>query len=342
MCSCTNHTSVDTLNYSGFHIENLLHCDGEEFNSSFSFTFPSEILLTDSLIIIMSPQGSLQIFHLFEKSSGRHITSVGSKGRGPGETIMPEAMFVDQERSLLSVYDGQFRKIVNYDLGKATRKEPYSNEDINTARFTDSLNSQFYSETVQKIGSDFLVKGRSNSTRFLKIDEYGATLLSESIPHLVKDSEENNALWSFSSKWKVKPDSKKIVIGTYIGGVIQIANINSQSIYSDTLIGFERPIYKVVDGAKPKWVTHTKETIFGFEDISVTNDCIYAIRSNPYFDAEKGDKTYVYILDWDGAKKGMLSFDDWVYCGAIDDTNSTFYALAQKGDNYVLMKYNIK
>lgn len=342
MWSCTNQTSIEKpLRYSGFHIENPQYCYGEEINSSFGFTFPSEILLTDSLIIVMSPEGSSQILHLFEKSSGQHITSIGSKGRGPGEVIMPEAMCIDKN-NLLSVYDGQFGKIVTYDLTKAIRKEPYVNEDINISKYTNSLNSQFYSETAQKLGSDFIVKGRSNTTRFLKINEHNATLLTETIPRIVEDSEENNAIWSFSSKWKIKPDSKKIVIGTYIGGVMQIADINSYGIRSDTLLAFEKPIYKIVDGAKPKWITHTKETVFGFEDISVTNDYIYAIKSNPYFNTEKGDKTYVYVIDWNGIKRGVLSFDNWIYCGVVDDTNSTFYALAEKEDNYVLMKYNIK
>jgi len=67
---------------------------------------------SDKLFILSGGVRDVFVFDL----SGRFITKIGAKGRGPGEYIVPMSFSIDYQRNIISILDIAQKKIINYDL----------------------------------------------------------------------------------------------------------------------------------------------------------------------------------------------------------------------------------
>ena len=68
---------------------------GEVLNNEFMFSWPKDILITDSLIVIHDSYIQKYGLHIFRKRDGQWLKSFGCRGRGPGEYIIINSVSLD-------------------------------------------------------------------------------------------------------------------------------------------------------------------------------------------------------------------------------------------------------
>ncbi len=148
------------------------------------------------------------------------------------------------------------------------------------------------------------------------------------IPGLDLNESTERMYFLTQSLWDIRPDGKKMIIGTTIGSILEILDIENSGIKSSVTKCFQKPIFDIQNGQ----IVFTNQTIFGFACISVTDKYIYATIhgiSNP----TEFPRT-IYVFDWNGNLKKKFNTGRQICTFAADQDNSKLYALAinEKGE----------
>lgn len=127
------------------------------------------------------------------------------------------------------------------------------------------------------------------------------------------------------SHWAITPDEKKIVRATSIGGVVQCYTIEGNEVKEGWSKLFFPPIYKLVEGAKPAWITWCEDSQMGFDNLYVTNQYIYLLL-NGKFAKDKPFANEVLVMDWSGNIIKRYVLDKTVNAIAVDENKRIIYA----------------
>jgi len=308
---------------------------GHAFIDSFMFSGPHDMMIADSLLIIHDADRQEFPLHIFNKKTGEYIKSFGKTGIGPGELKISESAMYDKDSNSITLYDPNLRKIVSYSLNGILQKEAPLFEEVmlkNTPNFI---------RQCMRYQDMYFLQGNNDQMRFgILSHEDSLSVLWSQYPRLVTDKEENWAIWGYSSKWKLKPDASKMVITTYIGTAIEILNVNQPwKIDRSIVIPIHKPIYKLAQGAKPKWVTTDDETIIGIDKVFVTDHFIYvSIYGVPL---NKMEKTFpkLLVFDWKGNPVVEYSFQERITAFAVDENNRVIYASIDDDSSVKQYKY---
>ncbi|MDR1273830.1 MAG: 6-bladed beta-propeller [Odoribacteraceae bacterium] len=284
---------------------------------------------------------------IFNKRTGERLAGFGLKGRGPGELLFPSPISYDRDNRLLVVFEANLNKIIRYDLGKVLSGagDFYSEIRLNPREmFGEKPN--FISD-ARPYKEAYMIRSKTDQMRFgiLGHDGKAKTMYTRFLP-LVEDKEENWALFSYSTQWAIKPDQTKMVYATYIGGVMEIFNINEERFALDTACYFYEPIYSPSEGVVPKWLVTRDETIVGFERVDATDDYIYALVVGEAYppDAVESRKK-LFVFDWNGNAYKQYVFPPGIRpeSVAVDEEQGCIYAIVVKdGLTEFLCKFSIK
>lgn len=316
--ACTN--SLPT--YKAFEYQSPILLEGVLLNNTFIFSDPAEIVFVDSLLIVHDSQKQDYCFHIFDSRNGNFIKSFGSKGRGPGEIIFPESMNYSSNRQALTTYDPNLKKIVLYHIEQIlNNEEPYYSE-------IKTLESPGLIYQALPYKNNFILRGCDSKMRFGVLDSLNKVIpLYTDFPKIVPSEEENWAIANYVPQCAISPNGTKMVSATYIGGIFEIFNIKQNQISADTIQFYYQPIYKIVQGFKPKWIGTTPETIIGCHNICVSNNLIYSI-----YEGESAKKDHIHkkliLFNWKGEIFKQYCFkegDPISIC--VDETNKDFYCI---------------
>lgn len=290
----------------------------EMLNDSFMLARPQKLFLADSLLIVADATCGDNLFYVFRASDGSFLKGGGRRGEAPGEVLSFDKIHLDSQKRVV-YWDMYKSKLIFYDI-----KELLSDS---VRYFTETaLNRGEVQNTslldVIPLESGYLYNGNT----VYHIGFYGtsnsidAPLLPD-IPSL----EIARAIMNRSCL-EVSPDGKLAVQSTLIGGVVRCYNLDSLRVKEKWLKLFFPPVYKVVEGANPTWITWKQESQMGFEDLCVTNRHVYLLL-NGKFAKDKPYANEILVMDWDGnvIKKYQLDCD--IKTMAVDESNGFVYGI---------------
>jgi hypothetical protein len=305
---------------------------GSVLNDTFLFSFPRDMFLVDSLLIVRDSQKST--LNIFNKNTGEHLASFANRGRGAGEVLAVSNVNLCGDNSIM-IFDSQTKKIVIYDIGKVL-----GGIIPNYTEFSvENTENVVWSVLPYKNG--FILGGNDSRMRYGIYDPISSEthVAYTDFPTLVKDEEENWSAWQYSVNWRVKPDQTKMAVGTYIGMSMAVLDLKDGAITADTLVRMREPLYSISQGVKPKWITHDQTTLFGFRDMYVTDNYIYTIM---YPAVPATDRTnLIGVFDWNISPIKQYELDNTILTFAVDEPNNTIYAVEYEDGEIFISKFDM-
>ena len=291
-------------------------------------------MILDSLLVIHDSYKQVECFHIFRKNDGMHIRSFGRKGRGPGE-FKDISSVNNNYDGTITVYDPNYKKIVKFDILNVLQdRKPYFTE------YTVLKAPNFITQTLL-YKNNFIVKGNDNKLRYGFWDSSNEIFhaIYSDYPHLSNDDEDNWALTDYGAKVRLSPDGKMLVATTYIGGILELFNVNDNGFKLKTSCFFFEPKYEYAQGAKPRWITTSSESIIGFEDLYLTNKAIYGLAWGVEIPMMENSKPRLYCFDFDGNPVKSYVMEESLESVAVDNDGIIYGVGCDSVGQYKLCKY---
>ena len=301
-------------------------------NDRYMFNYPQDILVMDSLLIVQDSDGMKTAFHVFDKTTGRHLTDFGFRGRGPGETFnISSANLYD---GTLYVYDATLRKLVLYDIHEAL-----AGNRCWTEVPIDDVAPNMVLQVVPAGDGRLILCGNDGRMRFglwrMSSDEMEAMV--NEYPPYSEDEEADFAISCYSASVKFSETENKLVSGTYIGAVMEIYDVTPNGIRKTFSGYYHRPRFEYAHGAVPRWVVPGKDTVIGFQDISLTASGIYGLIWGVRTLSPDGPVPELIRFGYDGTPECRYMVPDIMTAFAVD-RNGDIYGMALNDD----MEFNIR
>lgn len=320
---------------SGISVESKHLLNGEILNDSFMFSWPRDVIIIDSLLLVHDSYKQSDCFHIFNKYDGTHILSFGKKGRGPGEFLEVNSVNYNYDNRSITVFDPNSKKITIFDITNILR-----GEEPRFSEFTITAAPNFIKQVIRYKG-EFITKGNSDKMRYglwKPSDRQFYNIYTE-FPNLTEDNETNWSITDYSVKVRLSPDRQKLVAGTYIGGVLEVFDINEQGFSRSAARYFFEPLYGYAEGAKPKWVTTTPETKLGFEDVFLTDEAIYGLVWEVEKKTMSQHRPSIIQFDYSGNPSACYTLSNTLESFAVD-ADHTLYGVGYNDEGeYTLNRY---
>lgn len=306
-------------------------------NDTSLWKYPRQIECFDSVLIILDDIDN-HFLHLYNANNGSFMLNFSKKGQGPGELLSCEKFHLFKDKKKLSVYDIMSKKIVIYDIdsmliGKVICDEFYfdysklPNDEVPTIIY----------DMIPYGDSLYLVKGNHSNIRYGIYSHKNNSILKLYTTYLMDSFNYNSKeeVWSvFSSNTftLIRPDNLRLINATRIGGILEFFKIDDKTDQISSLhnMFFYEPIYSIAQGSKPIFVVSNENTLFGFEDVYVTNDYIYTLLYNS--DAKKKPQS-ISIFNWDGKPANKIFLEKPVTKICVDENNRKLYTLCINEEN---------
>ncbi|MBA5651755.1 BF3164 family lipoprotein [Bacteroides fragilis] len=311
--------SVDTLKLSSelFLSEELLK--------------PEKMWIHDSLCLIRSSKDEY-FFHLFN-IAGTKICSFIGFGDAPAEMLSP--VDFDVVNDTLQIYDSGKQKISFYALSDLS----YGNvENICRQLSINVMASSVICTTDHSfyyLGETNRMYGFINSkidTSYIDFPE-DYRMLNSGLKHLL-----------FQGHLRCSPNFDRLVYAASRFGYLQVLSPQengSLSLVKDYFV--QQPIFRDCSSQDMTAMSLSRENQSGFNDLSVTDELIFALYSGRRANEERSYfANQVWVFDWDGnpVKKMILPQDAWsIY---VDQETNKLYTISygeEKGEYRV--HYNI-
>ncbi len=337
-CTSDDHTAVTFTSLPESLPEQL--CASDTLNDSYPFVYPEQILRYDSLLIVFDFLDWESVFHVFSDRDGRFLYSVGRKGNGPGEVIMPTSPTIDPTDRSLALWDARQKRLVRFRL-------PASSND--SVRYLDyrqnPRNSSYFSQIIAHDGS-YYVAGHVDPLRFGKLERDSVRVLYSDYPLLTsEDAEANRSVWNYFPCTRITRDGRKMVQSCYVGAALELFSIDKDRIQSDTLLAFTPPIYRIIEGTRPRWVGTIDETLLGVLDVQISDRYIYALISQQSLTSDPlaaEGSAYIHVFDWSGQPVCRLKLSRLIECFSVDESHGLIYGMAfdEESGEYQLLRIN--
>lgn len=158
-CQC-NHNLSDITYEGGIPADKSYNPEAESLNDSFLFSWPRDILIIDSLLIVHDSYKQAKGFHIFDKDTGTYLKSFGEKGRGPGEFLEVSSVNYCNDGHSVSVFDPNSKKVITFDIANIMRNvKPHYREYA-------LMKSPNFVKQLIPYGDKFIAKGNSNKMRY--------------------------------------------------------------------------------------------------------------------------------------------------------------------------------
>ena len=292
------------------------HLYAKVLNDTSILASPKELFLLDSLLVVVDARCGDDLFYVFSSSNGAFLKGGGKKGEGPGEVLTPDEAHLNNE-GILSYWDISKNRVIRYNVKElllgfdSYYNEFYFDRKLMLTSFLD----------VIAFKNGYLYNG--NTDKHIGIYEADSYVDSPILPDI--DSPEIGRAIMNKSHWAMTPDEKKMVRATSIGGIVQCYTVENNKVEEYWIKLFFPPVYKLVEGAKPVWITWCEESQMGFDDLYVTNQYVYLLL-NGKFAKDKPFANEILVMDWNGNIKKKFILDRTVKTIAVDEDQKVIYA----------------
>lgn len=310
--SCDNHGKEE---YADSMLCESEHLSSEILNDNFIFASPKKLLLSDTLLLALDTRCGDHLFYAFSASKGTFLKGGGKKGEGPGEVIFPKNAHL-RNQSLLSYWDMDKREIVQYDIKKLLAD---STVYFSTLKLDKQITDPLLD--VIPLAEGYLYNG--NGDKHIGLTKCSSHLEAPDLPG-TPSTEINRAIMN-KAHWALSPNEKRLIRATPIGGIVQCFSLKENQLEQLWIKLYFPPIYKLVEGVIPTWITWCEDSQMGFDDLYVTDHHVYLLL-NGKFARERPFANEILVLDWDGNLERKFILDKTVNTIAVDETKKLIYA----------------
>jgi hypothetical protein len=319
---------------SKFDQPTILH--GEAFESPDSLGFPRSLTLIDSFIIIAQWKFSsgMDGLKVFNTNSHRLVARCGHFGKGPGELTAARSVTGDySDRNVFWVYDNQLQRLTKYSLRFCMSFESITlSSGLPSAPFWISDSNLISAGLTLTEGRFGLYDGKGDLQRSIGAIPPGRP---EGIPVPVYSE-------SYQGTTKLKPDGSLFVAARNYADQLDI--YDTKGLLVKHLVGpmgFSPKFQVGNSGGTPVMVLKSSESRYGYLDVAVTDQSIYALFSgkkmnedSPYYGL------YVHVFNWSGNLMASYKLESPTIAIAVDTKARTLFAVQHEPTVAVLV-YNL-
>ena len=275
-------------------------------------------------MILHSPdvKGSLQ---LLNKNSGKYISTKCIKGRGPGEfSGLIEYKTVGDS---ISIFEPTKNLISSYKTDEFLK---------------DSLSQNAKKINIEKLKPNFDVIPLSGyyvsragvGPRFNLFNQTGKHISDyELFPDYYKDVKSNNHKRQLVQCFffDPKPDKSKFASISYIGGILEIFNIEKDSINRILERNFLDPNLKI---ESEKGILQKEDSNVGFFGLYTTDNYIYTSYSGLSTKEfiKKKQMDYIVVFDWEGNIKRLYKVEGGLTALTADEAEGKIYVVTKDNE----------
>lgn len=313
------------IHYESFPQEKSLKGEIVNLPKDLFCTFPSQIELYDSIVLILDRESPNRAVHKLSYPDFNWIGSLGEKGKGDKEYIYLTKM--DIRENNLYLLDPVSSKFLVYNNMEVNDIYPQRVEKFN------SMGNTLLSATL--IGDSIIVSSDINSKKFLLFQSYSGILL-DSV--LVKEKTRKKDRELTASKLydlKLSYDHENLLVAvTKSGEVIYIYNTKTKE--GNCVVGPNGfPDFCKTDNGH---VLLGK--VDGFWDVKIYGDYIYTIFSGKStIEAMTSDVIggkYIYVFDKMGTPVVKYKLDKEISSFCMDVSRKIVYGLAPDMENFII------
>ena len=337
--ACQTKTETVSLPVEPFNLDSSKQVRWHVIDTDYLMSYPESMILTDNHLIIQDRKAVDFLFHAINRNNGSLDFEFARRGNGPDEfldaTLNP---CWNQDQNVVSFFDPVKKVSLSF---QETSVDTCSKDHF---KFIERKKVPLEVEYVREMfncGEDYILMGEHgifDKERFVVLNnslqivgKHGHYPNVQSL--LTNPDRDFHTMLFASSFFKVSPDQKKAIFATYKGALLQFFDLSNikDSIVNSKSIQSEYPIKK--EQIKPDhdgWV-------YGFEDVYVTNDFIYAIYNGETAEDNPMLGKSILIFNWKGELCKSYYLDLNLRCLAVDEEKQEIYVVACKdGSDFFL------
>lgn len=302
---------------------------------------PSKIVRKDSLYVILTPRSKYR-FVVYNHLSGaiRRLVPAGSSN-GEGVSFLNLCL----NGTIVSSLDFGLGRLVEIDLTEcfAPDYQPV---------ITDLTSGNKTPFGAIRVGEQIISTGVYTAGRYCTTNpESGADRYSVDYPECA-DGIPNDTLKSIfyaSNCLAIHPSGSRLACANMQYGCLDLCNIEGDCLYRFNEVHLNRPGV-VFRSKRPRgngmWhpVAYTQNNIFGFCDLAVSEDYIYALYSGRTYKMYQGnvDKGQVILVfDWNGTHVRTYHLSNSCSSISYDQKSNTIYALSHEQGQSEIITLNL-
>lgn len=283
--------------------------------------YPLSMFVTDSLIVVQEYDATESFFYTFDRLSGIKVGSFLKKGNSGQEALNISNNYLLEDNQL-SLYDDAKKQLITYSI--CDNDFVFQGTESTLAKNTDnSVWIKNYFKLNDSISFALGCNGVFDQNLLLIFaDEQSVpSCANPDLSKYLSDEDKLTDVLFGPSFFKINTHVKKAVFGTYKGGLFQIFDLSTLpgGIVLDTTSLFCAPY----DGS-----LQDRKIRYGFEDIFVTDNYIYALYNGKKSDENEYFAQEILIFDWSGECKFKLESDLYLRSLCVDEDQNELFAAA--------------
>lgn len=255
---------------------------------------PTKVAKFDSLYVVLNKDGrnKLSIYNL----DGELLHAFLPTGINADQGLYFLTMNIDRE-GILTAYDFGNSKLIELNLN-----------DINKTDFGPTFTAfpkEQHHLSVAKNGNTMISTGLFEQGRYCLTNEDGQHFglsYPETEKHRKIDQKQKSILYA-SNITKIKPDGKHFVCANMQSGILDIGTIHSNNLINRKIeLNLYSPLVSM-STQRLRPVAYSTDNLFGFCDVEVSDEYIYALYSGKSYRSNKEDFFYgrrIVVFDWEG------------------------------------------
>ena len=297
-----------------------------------------DIIILDTLLIIQNHKNE-KLFSIYNLTNYKLLFNFGTKGRGPGEFLVPEMnthIKYQNFKPILQIFDLERRRLTFIDILETlkTKEMVYTEEVLPKIRIY--VNRLFYKNDSIFIGAPE-AEGRfmiyNYSTKQTKIISY--------LPEMEFPINKNNLNFIYTSVSCINEKTGVFVSAPLSKNEIDFFDFSGNYLHSSTMEKSE--IYKSNFASENITKTDAKRYIISIKNY---DNLIYALNEYlPYTTIRKRKKypnSKIQVFSWKGEAIKEYIMDRHLNAFAVDTLNKNIYGVSIFEEEYPLIKYNYK
>ncbi len=302
---------------------------------------PTKIIRADSLFVILTPKSPYR-FAVYDTRSGE-VHRLVPAGYGEGEGLY--YLTLHRQGNTVSSLDFGTGRLVEIDLEQCCQPG-YA------PQFTDLTTNGKTPLGAVRAGNRIISTGIYTDGRYCvsdpesRFDQFSVAYPDCADPNL---TDSLKSVFYASNCLVTNPAATRIACANMQYGCLDICDIEGERLTRVNEVHLTRPA-AVFRHSRPAgkaiWhpVAYTRNNLFGFCDLAVSDDCIYALYSGRTLreysnNVDKG--RVIFLFDWNGAHLRTLHIPNSCSSITYDSENNTLYALSHENGQDEIITLNL-
>ncbi len=302
---------------------------------------PSKLIRKDSLYIILTPK-SKYCFAIYNNNTGKLKRFVPA---GSGENEGLYFLTMNLNGNTVSSFDFGTGRLVELDLTR------YATEGY-TPEFTPLATNGKNPLGALRAGNQLIstgmyTEGRYRCTNPATGDEYFSVPYPECAGTSMSDS--LKSIFYASNCMVVNSSNTRLACANMQYGCLDLCDIEGNTLNRVNEIHLNRPGI-TVQHKRPRstgiWypIAYTKHNLFGFCDLTTSDDYIFALYSGRTYRQYKGEMDkgrIILVFDWNGTHVRTYHLPNTCSSISYDKTTNSIYALSQEKGKAEIITLNL-